>query len=236
MRLYNSDVEEADRIYQEDLDIFEPLAGLAEAESDAAEGDGACKSFFDLRQRTLIGMDQMPAFKLVALGLLRKLRSHLRGSVLYSELEDALGRYFRLLDSDMQRFASLHETLRDAADKQEATVRGVSAEASSAHTAGMALLHEGMREIAVVLLACGEMQRQSLDLKMAAQRSIADSCEGFPPVASFEKYAEFLDEALSLSEQLRRKQQELQQQRIRAMEKITEAKLASAQAGATGGS
>ena len=43
-----------------------------------------------------------------------------------------------------------------------------------------------------VLLACGEMQRQCLDLKLDAQRSIASAKA---PHISYSKYADFLDEA-----------------------------------------
>eukprot|EP00438_Fugacium_kawagutii_P028027 Skav236498 [mRNA] locus=scaffold1440:348200:348680:+ [translate_table: standard] len=64
-----------------------------------------------------------------------------------------------------------------------------------------------MREIAVavnhvsscprvppeVLLACGEKQRQCLDLKLDAQRCIAAARA---PQISYSKYAEFLDEAI----------------------------------------
>merc|ERR1712194_109948 len=71
-------------------------------------------------------------------------------------------------------------------------------------------LTEGMREIAVVLLACGEMQRRALDLKMGAQRSIADSFANTPPLVSFAKFADFLEEA--------------QQQRMRAMASVAEAR------------
>eukprot|EP00931_Biecheleriopsis_adriatica_P123527 TRINITY_DN98579_c0_g1_i1.p1 TRINITY_DN98579_c0_g1~~TRINITY_DN98579_c0_g1_i1.p1 ORF type:complete len:224 (-),score=72.84 TRINITY_DN98579_c0_g1_i1:75-746(-) len=220
MRLYNADVDEAERCYQED-DEF------AELDQEDGDGDGACKSFFDLRQRTLSGMDQLPAFRVVALGLLRKLKNYTKGSVLYPEVEDLLGRYFRLLDADMQRFASLHETLRDASDKSASSAAATKsdANAAAAHTAGVNLLHEGMREIAVVLLACSERQRESLDMKIQAQRLISESGAGKPPLASFGKYADFIEEALALGDQLRRKHEELQQQRIRAMAKITEAKL-----------
>lgn len=37
---------------------------------------GSSKSFFDLRQRTLSGMDLMPAFRVVVLGLARKLKNN----------------------------------------------------------------------------------------------------------------------------------------------------------------
>ena len=44
-----------------------------------------------------------------------------------------------------------------------------------------------------VLLACGERQRQCLDLKLMTQRSIATAADA--PLISYSKYAEFLDEA-----------------------------------------
>ncbi|CAE7425704.1 unnamed protein product, partial [Symbiodinium sp. KB8] len=221
MRLCNADVDEAERNYQEEEEDFE--------EMDNEEGISVGKVFFDLRQRTLSGMDQMPAFRVVVLGLLRKLRNNVKDSILYSEVEDALGRYFRVLDADMQRFANLHEILRDSADK--AATQAPSREAAGAavfatHTAGTTLLHEAMREIAVVLLACGEMQRRSLDLKLQTQRSISASSGG-APLISYSRFADFLDEATALCVQLRRKHEELQQQRIRAMATLTEAKLAT---------
>merc|ERR1719356_259479 len=111
------------------------------------------RSFFELRQRALVGMDQVSAFLIVALGLLRKLRTNAKGSVLYGEVEDALGRYFRLLDADMQKFATLHETLREPADKASLNADGCK-EAVAASQTARALLHNGMKEIAAVLLAC----------------------------------------------------------------------------------
>eukprot|EP00434_Breviolum_minutum_P014097 symbB.v1.2.012430.t1/scaffold849.1/size158081/13 len=221
MRLCNADVDEAERNPAEFEDFDEP------EDEDGGDGGGSSKSFFDLRQRTLSGMDLMPAFRVVVLGLARKLKNNTKDSILYSEVEDALGRYFRVLDADMQRFANLHEILRDAADKGGAAAAGYAASSAvlGTHNAGVGLLHEGMREIAVVLLACGEMQRQCLDLKLDAQRSIATSAK--TPHISYSKYADFLDEALALCDQLRRKHEELQQQRIRAMAKLTEAKLAA---------
>ena len=93
MRLCNADVEEAERNHQESLDDFD----------EAGQDEDGCRSFFDLRQRTLSGMDLMPAFRIVVLGLLRKLKNNTKDCILYSEVEDALGRYFRVLDADMQR-------------------------------------------------------------------------------------------------------------------------------------
>ena len=55
-----------------------------------------------------------------------------------------------------------------------------------------------MREIAVVLLACGEMQRQCLDLKVGTQRSISASSTKAPQI-SYSKYADFFDEAAEKS-------------------------------------
>ena len=49
---------------------------------------------------------------------------------------------------------------------------------------------------AEVLLACGEMQRQCLDLKLDAQRSIAPASSA--PHISYSKYADFLDEATGI--------------------------------------
>merc|ERR1712060_68465 len=77
-----------------------------------------CRSFFDLRQKTLAGMELNSVFRIAALGLLRKLRTNTKGSVLYAEVEDALGAHFRLLDADNQKFAALHETLREASERQ----------------------------------------------------------------------------------------------------------------------
>lgn len=215
MLLYNADVDEAERLrspYNEEEPVDED--GLSDA----------CKTFFDLRQRTLIGMNENPAFRLVALGLLRKLRTNQRGTVLYGEVEDALGRYFRLLDADMQRFASLHEVLNETAEKQNRTESRPIVKDATAATVG--LLQQGMREIAVVLLACGEMQRKALDLKMSAQRSIAESDELEPPLVSFGTFAEFIEEAMAVSDQLRRKHEELQRLRMKAMESVVGASTA----------
>mmetsp|Transcript_97295 Transcript_97295/g.261376 ORF Transcript_97295/g.261376 Transcript_97295/m.261376 type:complete len:274 (-) Transcript_97295:39-860(-) len=233
MRLHNADVDEADRGQPIDFDG-------SDCEEEGVE------SFFDLRQRVLVGMDQMSAFRIVALGVLRKLRTNVKGTVLYGEVEDALGRYFRLLDADMQKFASLHETLRDAADKYDPsnaggvsggttiTPRGTSSVAS-ALAAASAILLEAMREIAVVLLACGEMQRRALDLKMTAQRAITESRERVAPSVSFSKFVEFLEEALAVCDQLRRKHEELHQQRMRAMAAAADARVAASKAGAAPG-
>lgn len=217
MRHYNIDVEEAERNYlpQDELEL-----------DDEGE-NGSCTSFFDLRQRTLLGVDQMSAFRIVALGVLRKLRTNVKGSVLYSEVEDALNRYCRLLEADMQKFASLHETLQEAADRQKQHGGPTNAVAATALAAARSLLLEGQREIAVVLLACGEMQRRALDLKMSAQRSIAESEEDAAPLVSFSRFADFLEEALAVSDQLRRKHEELQQQRMRAMTSAMEARAAA---------
>ena len=130
-----------------------------------------------------------------------------------------------MLDGDMQRFATLHETLRDAAGKLD----GSNSRDACTGPANVAqqLLHEGMREIAVVLLACGEMQRRALDLKMSAQRAVSASDsdnEDKKPAASFARFAEFLEEALAVSDQLRRKHEELQQLRMRAMASAMDAR------------
>jgi len=215
MRHYNIDVEESDRNYVPNLDDL--------GEELEEEDDGTCRSFFDLRQRILVGLDQSSSFRLVALAVVRKLQNNLKGSVLYSEVEDALNRYCRLLEADMQKFATLHKTLQEAAEKEEP---GTSS-SCTAMVAARAILADGMREIAVVLLACGEMQRKALDLKMSAQRSIADSFEDAPPLVSFSKFAEFLEEALAVSDQLRRKHEELQQQRMRAMASVAEARMSA---------
>eukprot|EP00929_Paragymnodinium_shiwhaense_P010118 TRINITY_DN114607_c0_g1_i1.p1 TRINITY_DN114607_c0_g1~~TRINITY_DN114607_c0_g1_i1.p1 ORF type:complete len:250 (+),score=82.52 TRINITY_DN114607_c0_g1_i1:113-862(+) len=229
MLLYNADVEEGDRQY-------------LSAEHEDGE-DEARQAFFDLRQRTLQGMEQLPAFRVVSLGLLRKLRTNMRGALLYGEVEDALGRYFRLLDSDMQKFASLHETLKDAADKLPSSTSAASSSSlgisffepapsplAPAVAAAQSQLHEGMRQIAVVLLACGEMQRRALDLKLSAQRAVAQCDASGSAVASFGSFADFLDEALAVGEQLRRRREELQQLRMRAMASVVDAKMAAAAA------
>lgn len=232
MRHYNLDVYEAERHYA--LSAGDELD--TEEEDDRPE-NGSCRSFFDMRQRALVGLDQMSAFKVVVQGVRRKLgERNARGSVLYSELEDALNRYCRLLEADMQRFASLHETLQEAADKQHQPVATPATPgAGAALAASRALLAEGMREIAVVLLACGEMQRRALDLKMTAQlsiRSIAEAEEDVPPLVSFSKFGDFLEEALAVSNQLRRKHEDLHQQRMRAMTIAVE--VATARGGSVG--
>jgi len=87
------------------------------------------------------------------------------------------------------------------------------------------LLNEGMREIAVVLLACSKMQTRALDLKTVAQRSVSDDKSGS---VSFGKFAEFVEKALALLDQLKRKHEELQQLRIRAMACTADARAALA--------
>eukprot|EP00928_Gymnodinium_smaydae_P021406 TRINITY_DN18349_c0_g3_i1.p1 TRINITY_DN18349_c0_g3~~TRINITY_DN18349_c0_g3_i1.p1 ORF type:complete len:264 (+),score=81.56 TRINITY_DN18349_c0_g3_i1:75-794(+) len=222
MRLYNSDLDEAERVRAASPE------GCGDSDEDGADGE-PCRSFFELRQRTLVGMVQVPAFRIVVLGLLRKLRMNTRGSVLYGEVEDALGRYFRLLDGDMQRFATLHETLREAADRQAAVLESGTSAASAGAATAQQLLHDGMREIAVVLLACGKMQKRALDLKMAAQRSIAETPTG-PAAVSFSRFADFLEEALAICDQLRRKHEELQSQRMKAMAVSAGARASTGQA------
>jgi hypothetical protein len=208
MLLYNADIDEAERNHvSEDLE-----------EDDIFEACSPHQSFFDLRQRTLLGMEQLPAFRVVALGLLRKLRTNKQGSVLYGEVEDALGRYFRLMDADMQRFVSLHETFGDMSGQPILQV------APAART----LVKDGMHEIAIVLLACSEMQQKALDLKLGCQRSIAENEEDGCPIVSFQTFAGFIEEALAVSDQLRRKHEELQQLRLKAMERVVDAKVAAA--------
>merc|ERR1719359_1151621 len=145
--LYNADIDEAEWPRGKN----EPL----ESEDDVGV------SFFDLRQRVLINMEHISAFRVVTLGLLRKLRTCPKEWVPYNEVEDALGRFFRFLDHDMQRFASLHEQLKSIDESVE----------SASDTSIKA--REGMREIAVVLLACGELQRRTLDWKLSVQKSVA---------------------------------------------------------------
>mmetsp|Transcript_1038 Transcript_1038/g.2614 ORF Transcript_1038/g.2614 Transcript_1038/m.2614 type:complete len:260 (-) Transcript_1038:21-800(-) len=223
MLLFNIDLDEADRNLPDHRD---------EGDLEDAGEDDVCQAFFDLRQRTLVGMEPLPAFRVVALGLLRKLRTSPRSGVLYAEVEDALGRYFRLLDVEMQRFASLHETLRAAVDRDGRFVAERGSSAAAAVEAALALLHEGMRQIAVVLLACGDMQKRALDLKMGAQRSVSQSEHDSPPLASFSRFAEFLEEALAVEDQLRRKHEELQQLRMRAMASVVDARASMAAASA----
>jgi len=216
MRLYNIDVEESDR--KADLQTEEPEL------EDRGDGE-TCRSFFELRQRTLTGMDQLSAIRIVALGLVRKLHASTRGAVLYAEVEDALNRYLRLLDVDMQRFASLHETLRDAAEKHGGVMpRNSFTGGGDANSPAIVLFREGMEEIAVVLLACDKMQRRALDLKLGAQRSISEGAQR--STVSFARLAEFLEDALAVCDQLRRKHEELQALRIRAMASAAEARAA----------
>jgi len=233
MRCYNLDVDEADRRFaapELDPDL---LLDLERRSWDDPEAHAAsCYSFFDLRQRTLVGLDQLSAFRIAAQGALRKLRTNVRGSVLYGEVEDALNRYCRVLDLDMQTFASLHETLQEAARKQAQFQAASNSPAAAALALARSTLSEGMREIAVVLLACGEMQRRALDMKMNAQRAIAESAEDGGALVSFSRFADFLEEALAVSEQLRRKHEELQQQRMKAMASAVEARAAVGISGA----
>eukprot|EP00405_Crypthecodinium_cohnii_P034974 CAMPEP_0206534066 /NCGR_PEP_ID=MMETSP0325_2-20121206/5330_1 /ASSEMBLY_ACC=CAM_ASM_000347 /TAXON_ID=2866 /ORGANISM="Crypthecodinium cohnii, Strain Seligo" /LENGTH=289 /DNA_ID=CAMNT_0054030811 /DNA_START=101 /DNA_END=970 /DNA_ORIENTATION=- len=249
MRLRNSDLDEGDR-----------GGGGAEFDENEFESeDGPVESFFDLRQRTLVGLDSACAFRIVAPSLLRKLRENKRGTLLYAEVEDALGRYFRLLDADMQKFANLHETLGEAVAKYESgtsTAAANSAEAAASNSASTrskslggnngspvavkaarAILVEAMREIAVVLLACGEMQRRALELKMTTQRAMAESNDGVIAYVSFTKCVDFFEEALHFCDSLRKKHEELHHQRMRAMATAAEARVASsASGGGSGGS
>merc|ERR1740121_2426528 len=107
MRLYNADVDEAERHYAEE-----------DTDTDSGDEEDPCRSFFDLRQRAMAGMELNSMFRIASLGLLRKLRTNTKGSVLYAEVEDALGSHFRLLDADTQKFATLHETLREASERR----------------------------------------------------------------------------------------------------------------------
>merc|ERR1740121_3628050 len=107
MRLYNADVDEAERHYAEE-----------DTDTDSGDEEDPCRSFFDLRQRAMAGMELNSMFRIASLGLLRKSRTNTQGSVLYAEVEDALGSHFRLLDADTQKFATLHETLREASERQ----------------------------------------------------------------------------------------------------------------------
>jgi len=211
MLLYNADVDAAER-------NFVPTDEEEEAEFDGEEDIDPPGSFFDLRQRTLVGMDPMPAFRIAALGVIRKMRFNHKGSIWYGEAEDALGRFFRVLDAESQKFASLHETLRDAAEKKPGSSGAIA-------PCAQAILQEAMREIAVVLLACGQMQRRALDLKVSAQRVISECRHGSPPLVSFSKYADFLEEALAVCDQLKRKHEELHQQRMRAMASSADARV-----------
>lgn len=227
MRLCNIDVDEAERGGTSSAaHADEPEL---EDSGERENGDGACRSFFDLRQRTLVGMDQLSAFRIVALGLLRKLQSNARGALLYGEVEDGLNRYLRILEADMQKFVSLHDVLHEAANKQE---RGDSVPVTRA-LSGLSgndprvLLENGQKEIAAVLLACTQMQKRALDLKMGTQRAISESKVGAPPLVSFGRLHEFLQESLAICDQLRRKHEELQQVRMRAVAGLAEARAAA---------
>mmetsp|Transcript_103290 Transcript_103290/g.205297 ORF Transcript_103290/g.205297 Transcript_103290/m.205297 type:complete len:240 (-) Transcript_103290:228-947(-) len=202
-----------------------------EPELEERTDDTSCRSFFELRQRILAGMDQVSAFRIVALGLLRKLHPSVARTVLYVEVEDALNRYLRIVDLDLQKFVSLHDIFRTAAEKQETDAKAVAKDckdggsaAVAASTAATSLLNEGMHEIAAVLLACSQMQKRALDLKVGAQRTISESDGTGPPLVSFTKIVEFLQEAIAVCDQLRKKHEELQQTRIRAMATFAEAK------------
>lgn len=228
MRLFNSDVEKGDRRQL-------PLEEGEEEGEEGASREDAPRSFFELRQRTLIGLDPAPAFRLVCLSLLRKLEAPAQ-DLHYAEVEDSLGRYFRLLDAHMQKFATLHETLKEAADRAALVLSLVTEgqELSAPVTtmgSAIGLLQESMRAIAVVLLACGETQKRTLELKMTIQMAAAEGGEDAPALASFSSLASFLEEAVAMCNNLRRKHEELQQQRIRAMSAVAEAKGALAAEG-----
>lgn len=209
-------------LFNADIDKAEHLQIADEDEDDDDGDDSRSRLFFDLRQRALHGMEPIPAYRVVSLGLLRKLRTNQRGTILYNEVEDALGRYFRLLDIEMQRLCSLHDTFKELSEQP---VMQIAPEAAN-------LVKDGMREIAVLLIACGEMQRRALELKLGAQRSISEIEDVDRPLVSFGKFAEFLQDALGISDQLRRKHKDLQQLRVKAMEKLVDAKSAIASTGA----
>merc|ERR1712007_19868 len=78
-------------------------------------------------------------------------------------------------------------------------------------TAAAFLLKEAMREIAVVLLACDQMQHRALEFKKDAADAIAESADGKLPRISFVSFAEFIEQALAFSSHVRRKHSELQQ-------------------------
>lgn len=215
MRLSNVDTEDPGRGHQQSVD--------AEPELEEESDNTACRSFFELRQRTLAGIDQLSAFRIVALGLLRKLYPSAGRTVLYGEVEDAINRYLRILDLDLQRFVSLHDILHTAALGAKESVDAGSA-AAVASAAAISLLNDGMHEIAAVLLACSQMQKRALDLKVGAQRTISESNGTDPPLVSFAKFVEFLQEAIASCDQLRKKHEELQQTRMRAMASFAEAK------------
>jgi hypothetical protein len=136
----------------------------------------------------------------------------------------AFSRYFRLLDGDMQRFATLHETFSSTADEQDKVSCG---RPDAATASAIAKLRDGMREIAVVLLACGEMQKRALDLKVSAQQSVAEADEETPALVSFAKFTEFVEDALALSDQIKRKHEELQLRRMKTMAEVVSARVSS---------
>lgn len=213
MLLYNADLDEA-----EQASLFRAIQ-VEDENADICKED-SCQAFFDLRQRALVGMEQLPAFRIVAFGLLRKLRTNLRGTVLYGEVEDAFSRYFRLLDVDMQKFVSLHETLNATVEKEESESRRVDSQMAAA----LSTLKDSMRQVAVVLMACGEMQKRALELKIGAQQSISASDGLAPPLVSFAKFAEFLEDSMAVSDQLKRKHEEMQNTRMQAMASVVSAR------------
>jgi len=217
MLLFNADLDEA---AQNALRAVENIGDL-----DADGVQNPYQRFFDLRQMALSKMEPSSAFRIVALGLMRKLRMNIRGTVLLCEVEDAFSRYFRLLDGDMQRFATLHETFSSTAAEEQNKVFGGRPDAATA--GAIAKLRDGMREIAVVLLACGEMQKRALDLKVSAQQSVAESDEATPALVSFTKFTEFVEDALGLSDQIRRKHEELQLRRMKTMAEVVSARVSS---------
>lgn len=223
-------------LYNSDVDASDHATSPAEEGQDDDDATPVTPSFFELRQRALLGMEQGSAFMVVALGLLRKLRSSTKSPLSYAEIEDGLGRYFRILDADSERFATLYEVLKSAAAKhveeQLPEFLGSPCKETAAQVAeeAAAMLSDGMQEIAVVLLACSKMQRRSLDLKMAAQRSLAESDDDQPALISFSRFGKFFEEALDVYDQLKRKHEELQQRRLKAMARVMDAKAAVAAA------
>mmetsp|Transcript_67351 Transcript_67351/g.125791 ORF Transcript_67351/g.125791 Transcript_67351/m.125791 type:complete len:220 (-) Transcript_67351:74-733(-) len=210
MLLFNADVEEAER-------------GAMPPEHHIED---SCQSFFDLRQRLLVEMDALPAFNVVALALVRKLRNNIKGGILHSEVEDAFSRYFRLLDTDMQRFVTLHETLNETVVKYgggSTANTGTAPPAAGAQTSAIGKLSDHMRDIRVVLLACGEMQKKALELKLATQESAMLADNGLRPLVSFAKVADFIEQALDLADRLRRKHEDFQKARRNAMADVIDA-------------
>merc|ERR1719240_857179 len=225
MLLYNADV---------DPDVLNGLflAGQGVEEVDDMDEKVNCRQhFFELRQRTLSNMDLQPAFRITAFGLLRKLRTNVRGNILYVEVEETLDHYFRLLDAHMKDFASLHDSL-DAIEKQAHSCSNLTKEDAAPLSpisltrqrniaASEQMLRETMREIAVVLLACDRMQYRALGFKMDAADASAHGDDDEPAKISFMSFAEFMEEALNFSDQVRRKHSELQQSLLRATGLVT---------------